>query len=129
LTLIETVIAMAVALLTIALYVQTFARARSSAEQADDQIKAVHYTRLNMEMLLTNSYTSAALGITNRPNWVTNYSVSGNATTLYVCSYVVVTGAYPRSRVIMMTNRWLSLLSKKTNSTSMATAVCSGFQY
>ena len=128
-TLAEMVIASGVIVLTIALFLSTFTLAQNAAQLADDRIKAVHFTRLNMEMLLTNVYSSTALSITNRPNWVTNFNVAAGVTSQYVCGYSVTTSAYSTARIIFVTNTWVNKRTAKSNSVMMATAVTSGFQY
>ena len=111
------------------MFVNSFVLARKEAQKADERIKAVHFARLNMETLLTNTYTSAALSITNRPNWVTNYSVAAGITSVYVCGYAVTTSTYSTARIILLTNTWRNVRTGATNSVTMATAVTSGFQY
>jgi len=128
-TLAEVLISSVVVLMTIGLFVNTFVTAKRSALLADERIKAVHFARVNMETLLTNTYYSSALSFTNRPNWMTNYSVVGGITSRYVCSYGVRTGQYTTAKIIVMTNSWYSKLSEHTNSVTMATAVSSGFQW
>ena len=128
-TVTEMVIAAGIIVLTIAMFLGTFVMAEKSATLADARLKAVHFARRNMETLLTNTYTSAALSITNRPNWVTNYSVAAGITSLYVCGYAVTTSSYPTARIILLSNTWLDTRRGTTNSVIMATAVTSGFQY
>ena len=128
-TMAEMVIAAGLIVLTIALFLQTFVMAQTSADLSDERLKAVHFSRMNMETLLTNTYVSAALSLTNRPNWTTNYSVREGVTSLYVCSYSVTTSAYSTARIILLTNTWCNKRSGRTNSVTVATAVTSGFQY
>ena len=128
-TLVEILVALGLMMLTISLFMSSFVKARESALLADDRMKAIHFARMNLETLLTNSYASSNLAITNRPNWVTNYSVSAGITSLYYCSYSVVTGQYPKSRTILLTNSWYNVVAERTNAVTVATAVCSGFQY
>lgn len=126
-TLVEILVALGLIVVTISLFMNAFVESRESAVLADDRMKAVNFSRMNLETLLTNTYVN--LGVTNRPNWVTNSSISGGTTSLYYCSYTVVTGQYVNSRKILLTNTWISARSKKTNSVTMATSICSGFQY
>ncbi len=128
-TLVEVLVALGLIVVTISLFLNSFVKARESALLADDRMKAVHFARMNLETLLTNTYSSSALSITNRPNWVVNQSISGGVTSYYYCSYSVVTGQYRNSRTILLTNSWYNQVSEKTNSVTMATTVCSGFQY
>jgi Tfp pilus assembly protein PilV len=126
-TLSEVVIASTVVALTIGMFVGTFVVAERSTAIADERIKAVHLARLNMETLLTNTYYSSALSVGSRPAWVTNVSIDGASTTRYVCGYSVSTSQYSTARIVAMTNRWYSTLSRRTNSVTVATAVSSGF--
>ena len=128
-TLVEVLVALALMVVTISLFLNSFVKARESAMLADDRMKAVHFARMNLETLITNTYSSSALSLTNRRNWVTNTSLSAGVTSLYYCSYSVVTGQYQKSKMIRLTNTWISSRSKKTNAVSLATTVCSGFQY
>ncbi len=128
-TLVEVLVSLALIVVTISIFLNSFVKARESALLADDRMKAVHFARMNMETLLTNIYSSSMLSLTNGRNWVTNYSVSGGATSRYYCSYSVVTGQYRNTRKILLTNSWYNQVSRRTNAVSMATAVCSGFQY
>lgn len=129
LTLVEVLVALALIIVTISLFLSSFVQARRSALLADDRMKAVHFARMNLETLLTNTYSSSYLSITNRRNWVTNYSIAEGVTSLYVCSYSVVTGQYRNSKTIFVTNSWYNVVVRRTNSVSVATSVCSGFQY
>jgi type II secretory pathway pseudopilin PulG len=129
LTLVEVLVSLALIVMTTSLFLSSFGKARQSALLADDRMKAVHFARMNLETLLTNAYSSSNLSITNRRNWVTNSSLSGGVTSFYFCSYSVVTGQYKKSRTVFVTNSWYNLVSRKTNSVSLATSVCSGFQY
>ena len=128
-TLAEVVVSSGVMLLTIGLFVNSFVLARREAQVADERMKAVHFARLNMETLLTNTYYSSALSITNRQNWVTNSSVVSGVTSVYVCGYTITTTAYSTARIITLTNVWVNKRSRRTNSVMVATAVSSGFQW
>jgi Tfp pilus assembly protein PilV len=128
-TLVEVLVALVLIVVTIAPFLRAFVKARESALLADDRMKAVHFARMNLETLLTNTYSSSSLSVTNRLNWVTNCSVSGGVPSYYYCSYSVVTGQYRNSRIIHLTNSWYNVVSKRTNSVSLSTAICSGFQY
>lgn len=128
-TLVEVLVALALIVVTITPFLRAFVKARESAVLADDRMKAVHFARMNMEMLLTNTYASSSLAITNRPNWTTNYSVSGGVSTPYYCGYSVVTGRYQKTRVIFLTNSWRNAVTQRTNAVSLSTAICSGFQF
>ena len=128
-TLVEILVALALMVVTITLFLNTFVKARDSAFLADDRMKAVHFARKNLETLLTNSYSSSRLSITNCPYWTTNYSIAAGSTCLYYCSYSVVTGQFSKSRTILLTNLWYDQVSRKTNSSALSTVVCSGFQY
>ena len=128
-TLTEVLVALALLVVTISLFLSSFNNARQSALLVDDRMKAVNFARMNLETLLTNSYSSLNISITNRPNWTTNISLSAGITSRYYCGYAVVTGQFPRSRTILLTNSWYDLVSRKTNAVTLSTAVCSGFQY
>ena len=128
-TLTEVVVSSGVVVLTVGLFVNSFVLARREAKMADDRMKAVHFARLNIETLLTNTYYSSSLCITNRANWATNTSVVGGVTSVYVCGYAIKTTTYSTARIITMTNTWVNKRSKRTNSVMMATAISSGFQW
>lgn len=128
-TLVEIVVSLALIAVTTSLFLHSFVKARESALLADDRMKAVHFARMNLETLLTNRYSHASLSLTVGKRGVTNASVSGGVTSLYFCSYSVVTGQYRTSRTILLTNSWYNIVSGKTNSVSLATSICSGFQY
>jgi len=125
----EVVIAAGLMVLTITLFLNNFVQAQKSATLVDERTKAIHFTRLNMETLLTNTYYSNALRITNKVNWVTNFSIAQGITSSYACSYAVTTSDYPTARIIILSNTWYSTRPAKTNSVTVATAVSSGFQY
>jgi len=128
-TLVEVLVALVLIVVTISPFLRSFVKARESALLADDRMKAVHFARMNLETLLTNTYSSSNLSVTNRLNWATNCSVSGGAASYYYCSYSVVTGQYRNSRIIHLTNSWYNVVTKRTNAVSLSTAICSGFQY
>ncbi len=128
-TLTEVLVALGLIVVTISLFLNSFVKARESAVLADDRMKAVHFARMNLETLLTNTYSSSNLNLTNRPNWTTNSSIAGGSTSLYYCSYSVVTGQYQYSKKILLTNSWITARSRKTNAVTLATSICSGFQY
>ncbi|MEI8140334.1 MAG: hypothetical protein WCI03_10760 [bacterium] len=128
-TLTEVLVALGLIVVTISLFLNSFVKARESAVLADDRMKAVHFARMNLEALLTNTYSSSNLNLTNRPNWTTNSSIAGGSTSLYYCSYSVVTGQYQYSKKILLTNSWITARSRKTNAVTLATSICSGFQY
>jgi type II secretory pathway pseudopilin PulG len=128
-SLVEVLVALALIVVTLSLFVNSFGKARESALLADDRMKAVHFSRKNLETLITNTYASRALSITNCRNWVTNTSVSGGVTSSFFCSYSVVTGQFAKSRTILLTNFWFDPVSNKTNFSALSTSVCSGFQY
>jgi len=128
-TLAEIVIAAGLMVLTITLFLNAFVQAQKSATLANERIKGVHFARLNMETLLTNVYTSTALNIANKPNWVTNYSIAQGITSSYVCSYTVTTSTYSTAKIIILSNTWYSTRPAKTSSVTVATAISSGFQY
>ena len=128
-TLAEIVIAAGVLMATLAAFLTAFVKAQQSSLLADERIKAVHLNRQNMELLLTNTYWSSAFALTNRPNWTTNLNVVGTVTTRFVCGYAVTTSVYPTARIIIVSNQWYDMISKRTNSVSVSTAITSGFQY
>ena len=125
----EVVIGAALMVLTITMFLSSFVQAQKSAELVDERMKAVHFCRLNMETLLTNTYSSTTLNLTNRPNWITNYNIAAGITSLYFCSYSVVTSVYPTARIIIVSNKWYSTRPTTTNYVTVATAISSGFQY
>ncbi|MEI6563269.1 MAG: hypothetical protein WCO42_03055 [bacterium] len=128
-TLAEVVIAAGLMVLTITMFLSSFVQAQKSAKLVDERLKGVHFARLNMESLLTNTYTSTALSIANRPNWVTNTSLDEGVTSKYICGYAVTTSAYPTARIIILSNTWFSTRPARTSSVTVATAISSGFQY
>lgn len=128
-SLVEVLVALALIVVTVSLFLNSFGKARESALLADDRMKAVHFSRKNLETLITNTYISSALSITNCRNWTTNMSVSAGVTSLYFCSYSVVTGQFTKSRTILLTNFWVDPVSDKTNFCALSTSFCSGFQY
>lgn len=128
-TLVEVVLGAAVLLATLGAFLTAFVQARKTALIADERIKAVHFNRQNMETLLTNTYTSSALTLTNRPLWATNLDIVGTVTTRYYCGYSVTTGSLFTARILTVSNAWYSLAAKKTNTVSMTTVFCKGFQY
>ena len=128
-TMAEVVIAAGVMILTISLFLNSFVQAQKSAKLIDDRMRALHFARLNMETLLTNTYSSAALSIASKANWVTNCSIAQGITSQYVCGYAVTTSTYPTARIIIVSNSWYSTRPAKTSCVTVATAVSSGFQY
>ena len=128
-TLAEMVIAAGVIVVTITMYMMTFNSAQKSAEMVDQRVKAVHFARLNMEKLLTNTFSSAALSVTNRPSWITDYDIAENITSIYSSGYTITTSAYTTARIVTMSNWWFNKRAGRTNVVIMATAITSGFQY
>ena len=126
-TLAEMVIASALIVMTITMYLLTFTVAQKSAELTDQYMKANHFARMNMEKLVTNSFVN--LPITNCPNWITDYDIAENVTSVYKSGYTITTSAYATARIVTMSNWWYSKRAGKTNVVIMATAVTSGFQY
>ena len=126
-TLAEMVIAAGVIVMTITMYLLTFNSAQKSAELTDQYTKAVHFSRMNMEKLITNSF--ANLPVTNCPVWLTDYDIAENVTSIYKSGYTITTSAYATARIVTMSNWWYNNRAAKTNTIIMATAVSSGFQY
>ena len=128
-TMAEVVIGAALMVLTITMFLSSFVQAQKSAELVDERTKAIHFSRLNLETLLTNTYNSTALTLANRPNWVTNYSIAQGITSLYFCSYSVSASDYTTARIIIVSNKWYSTRPRATNIVTVATAISSGFQH
>ena len=126
-TLAEMVIASGLIVMTITMYLLTFNAAQKSAELTDQYTKAVHFSRMNMEKLITNSFVN--LPVTNCPNWITDYDIAENVTSIYKSGYTIATSAYATARIVTMSNWWYNKRAGKTNVIIMATAVSSGFQY
>jgi len=123
------VIASGVMVMTITAFLLTFNAAQKSAQMVDQRTKAVHFARMNMERLLTNTFISPALSITNCPVWLTDYDIAENVTSVYSSGYTISATAYSTARIVTMSNWWYNKRAQKTNVVIMATAITSGFQY
>ena len=113
-TLVEVVVATALLIMTLALFLETFVSAKRSAVISNNRMAAIQNTRAVLESLLPYTY-----GATQLNNGWHSTSVSG-------VSYVVATVTQNPSIVvknIYVTNRWINPGSGITSTVSLAGSV------
>ena len=119
-TLVEVVIATALLIMALALFLGTFVQAKRSAVIADKRMEAIQNARSNMEILVSSAYLSTFLS-----NGV--HSFTGTVSTVpNNISYSVATVTQTPSVVvknIYLTNRWINPGSGITSTVSMAGSV------
>lgn len=119
-TLVETVIATALLILSLALFLGTFVQARRSAAIADHRLDAVNNARLGMENLLACKYASTQLNSGSRT------SVVAGVTNYYSVSVVTQTPGIVVKN-IALTNRWVNPMTRATSTVSLAVSMSEEF--
>ena len=121
-TLVEVVIATALLIMALALFVGTFVAAKRSAVISDNRMEAIGNARSNMEILVSSAYLSTSLsnGMHSFTAPMTNVPVS--------ISYFVATVTQTPSIVvknIYLTNRWINPGSGSTSTVSLVGSISS----
>ena len=104
-TLVEVMVATALLILTLALFLNSFVAAKRSAVISDQRMVAIQNARSNMEMLVSSAYLSASLSNGGHSVMGTVSSVPTNI------SYSVATVTQSPSIVVKnvcLTNRWVN---------------------
>ena len=117
-TLVEVVIATALLIVALALFLQSFVSAKRSAVMADRRMEAIENARSNMEILVSSSFSSAPLS--NGAHSFTG-TVSSVPTNI---SYSVVTQSFDIKN-IYLTNMWINPASRITSTVSIAGSISS----
>ena len=121
-TLVEVVIATALLVMSLALFLGTFVSAKRSAVISDKRMEAIENARSNMEILVSSAYLSTSLS-----NGV--HSFMGTVSTVPTnISYSVATVTQTPSIVvknIYLTNRWINPGGGITSTVSLAGSVSS----
>ena len=119
---VEVVVATALLIMALALFLGTFVSAKRSAVIADYRMKAIENARSNMEVLVSSAYFSKALS-----NGV--YPFTGTVSTVPTnISYSVATVTQTPSIVvknIYLTNRWINPGSGITSIVTLVGSVSS----
>jgi len=104
-TLVEVMVATALLILTLALFLNSFVAAKRSAVISDQRMVAIQNARSNMEMLVSSAYLSASLSNGG-------HSVAGTVSSVPTnISYSVATVTQSPSIVVKnvyLTNRWVN---------------------
>ena len=121
-TLVEVVIATALLIMTLALFLNSFVSAKRSAVISNNRMQAIQNIRSNMEILVSSAYLSPFLS-----NGVHPFTGTVSIVPINI-SYSVVTVTQVPSIVvknIYMTNRWINPGSGHTSIVSLAGSVSS----
>ena len=119
-TLVEVVVATALLIMALALFLGTFVSAKRSAVISDNRMDAVENARSNMEILVSSVYLSTSLSNGVHSFTGTVSSVPNNI------SYSVVTVTQTPGIVvknIYLTNRWINPGTKLTSTVSLVGSV------
>lgn len=121
-TLIEVVIATALLIMALALFVGTFVSAKRSAVISDNRMDAIENARSNMEILMSSAYLSTSLSNGVHPSTVpmTNVpiSISYSVATVTQTPGIVVKNIY-------LTNRWINPGSGSTSTVTLVGSISS----
>lgn len=120
-TLVEVVIATALLIMALALFLGTFVSAKRSAVIADNRLKAVHNARTVMETALSYLYLDTNLN--NGLHWMTNVTLPG-VTSRY--DVATVTQGVIVVKNIYVTNSWTNPGTRTTSTVSLAGSI--GFE-
>ena len=121
-TLVEVVIATALLIMSLALFLGTFVSAKRSAVISDNRMDAIENARSNMEILVSSAYLSTSLSNGVHPSTVpmTNVPIS--------ISYSVAIVTQTPSIVvknIYLTNRWINPGSGSTSTVTLVGSISS----
>ena len=119
-TLVEVMVATALLILTLALFLNSFVAAKRSVVISDQRMVAIQNARSNMEMLVSSAYLSASLSngghsVTGTVSIVPT-NISYSVTTVTQTPSIVVKNVY-------LTNRWVNPGSGITSTVSLAGSV------
>lgn len=121
-TLVEVVIATALLILALAVFLGTFVSAKRSAVISDNRMEAVENARSNMEILVSSAYLSTSLNVGAHSFAGTVSSVPTNIS--YSVAIVTQTPGIVVKN-IYLTNRWINPGGGITSTVSMAGSVSS----
>lgn len=119
-TLVEVVIATALLIMALTLFLGTFVQAKRSAVISDDRMVAIHNARVGMESLLTNAYNAAQLNTGSRT------SVMYGVTNYYSVAIVTQNPGIVVKNVYL-TNRWVNKWTRMTGTVSLAGSISTEF--
>lgn len=122
-TLIEVVIAMALLIMSLALFLGTFISARRSAAIADKRLEAIHGARQVMETLLSGIYVFDFPPTNGDRSLSDGYHTSSVAGVSYTVVTVQTQGIIVQD--IYLTNYWVNPGGKITSTVSLAGSVSS----
>lgn len=121
-TVLEVVIASALLIMSLALFLNAFVQAKRSAVISDNRMEAIENARSNMEILVTSAYLSTSLS-----NGVHSFAGTVSSVPTNI-SYSVATVTQTLSIVvknIYVTNRWVNPGGGITSTVSLAGSVSS----
>ena len=120
-TLVEVVVAVALLITALALFLGTFVSAKRSAVIADNRLKAVQNARTAMEIALSYKYDDPQL---SNGMHSTNLVISGVTNYYY---YFVVTNVTQAPNIVVkniyVTNSWTNPATKMTSTVSLAGSI------
>jgi len=119
-TLVEVMIATALLIVALSMFLGTFVQAKLSAVVADNRMDAVHSARMAMETFLSYPYASTQLN--------TGPSISVVSGVTNYCYISVVTqnpGIVVKN--IYVTNRWVNPATRMTSTVSLAVSMSEEF--
>ncbi|MFA5044028.1 MAG: type II secretion system protein [Kiritimatiellia bacterium] len=121
-TLVEVVIATALLIVALALFLQSFVSAKRSAVMSDNRMEAIENARSNMEILVSSSFFSAPLS-----NGVHSFTgtVSGVPTNISYSVAIVTQTPNIIVKNIYLTNMWINPASRITSTVSLAGSISS----
>ena len=120
-TLVEVVIATALLITTLALFLGTFVSAKRSAVIADNRMEAIQNARSNMEILVSSAYLSTSLS-----NGVHAFTGTVSSVPANISYFVAIETQTPSVVVknIYLTNCWINPGSGITSAVSLVGSVC-----
>jgi type II secretory pathway pseudopilin PulG len=117
-TLVEVVIAAALLIMALALFMETFVSAKRSAVMADNRLKAVQNARTVMETALSHLYLDNALS--NGLHWTNSVMMPGVTSCYYVAP---VTQGIIVVKNVYVTNSWTNPGTRTTSTVSLAGSI------
>jgi len=121
-TLVEVVIATALLILGLAVFLGTFVSAKRSAVISNNRMKAIENARSNMEVLVSSAYLSASLS-----NGMHSFAGALSSVPTNISYFVATVTQTPGIVVknIYLTNRWINPGGGITSAISLAGSVSS----
>ena len=125
-TLVEVVVAAALMILALAMFMGTFVSSKRSAVIADNRMDAVQNARTVMETALSYKYDDP--GLSNGLHWTTNATTPGVTSCYYVATVTQAPGNFTVKN-IYLTNTWVNPGNIITSTISLAGSISYELHY